>query len=789
MPLPDYVQTAADQKQSSGLPDYVQQAIAEQDKIEPGPAIPGESISTITGRPTTGQELRGGFNPDYAASESFVRPTLEAGGMIAGSLIGSGVGPEGTLAGAGLGYAGGKKVADILYEEPKGLVEESIQSAKDVATGAAMEATGQLIAPAFYAVKSGGKWVFNKISQPIKQVFSKVAVEQTAGDIFIANTSEGAIYAKNADEVAKIQKEIPGLKFTIGQKTNDPNLIKLERTQIRRPGLGAEASTEQIAKNNEALRKYYAKNFAGEENIDDLVKNLGRTREQLATGITQAEKSVMAKAEKIPVSEPEQTGQRIVENLRTGKQAAKTKAGELYGKIPQTKIDITDMLSEFKKIQQPMSRFEDKGNIPDLIGIVRNAFKDENLKKLSLEDLQGLRSELLSQSRQTRSAINPNERLASRLSRAADAVQKAIVSAESGSPELMAANKFYRKDYAEVFKQGTVGDILQPGVRGESTKIPLAKIPGKIWDNRNLTAADQFIKAAGDDATGIMRDHAGYDLLQKVTDSEGKVIRTKLNLWLSRNRPILKKFGMENDFNNLTKAQSVADEAVKSAAAYEKSVAGRILKADPDKAIAAAFTGKNQVKEARKLLRMVGQDKAAKAGLQKAYADFLMNKIQTTAKDIAGNPIVSNAQFQKLMRDSMPVMRVIYKDAPGKIKALNTMHKAYEIAVRNTKSPIGGGSDTAENILTELGKVNVLYRPATIARGILSIFKKHGDQKINDLITRAIFDPDYAQSLVKAAKAKNVSEMTTIIDNKIILLDEYKKQKLGQALGGAMAAQ
>lgn len=788
----------------------------------------------------------------------FARPALEGGGAAVGGLIGAGAGlttgpgapvasPVLGVAGGGLGYAIGKKGADLLDEtlglgsntpqvfegKPQGieglitgekkqgfadrLGNEALESVSDIGTGAALEMGGQMLVPAFMAVKAGGKTVFKMVADPVKKAVTQKGMEKAAGQILQANTSAGPIYAKNAAEAAEIEKQIPGLKFTAGQATNDPALIKLERTQMRRPGSGAEMSAEQTARNNEALRIYYQKTFGGKEGIDDLVTNLQGQRAGLQSAEQTARSAAQAEAARLPAVEPSQTGQRIVETLQKGKAGAKAQAKELYDAVPSVKIPVGEMLDDFGQISRPMSKFEDPDGIPDLLGIVKASFKPktphahggglppgtildaagkalpkaELPKVLSLDDLQGLRSELLAQSRSARSAQVPNERLASRLDQAAKAVERAISGAEGtegAGAALKEANRFFRKDYAEVFRQGTVGDILRPGMRGEATKTPLAQIPAKVWNSRNLTAADDFIKATKD-APAIMRDHAAYDLLQNVTDAQGNIVTSKLNGWLARNRPLLKKFGLEGNFAGIAKAQRAADAASAAAGEFERSVAARVLGSDPERAVAAAFSGRNAGAEAANLMKMVSGDKAAKKGLQKAFADHLMTTIQTTAKDAAGNPVISNAAFQKTMAKYAPVMRVLYKDEPAKIAALNTMRKAYEVSVRNTRSPIGGGSDTAENVLTELGKINLLTRSATIVRGLFRIISKHGDDKVNEMVNRALFDPDYAQTLIKATQGKiPEKELQTVIDGKIVQLDAYRNARRAAAVTGMGAA-
>lgn len=763
-----------------------------------------------------------------------VRPALEGLGAGLGGVLGGGAGlvagpgavaasPLLGVTGGALGYAMGKKGADILDEslglrQPRGMLDTALETGGDLATGAALEMGGQAVGAALIPIYRGGKWVFQKAAKPVKKAFTKGGAERAASEILQANTSAGTIYAKSAEEAAEIEKQIPGLKFTQGQRTNDPNLIKLERTQMRRPGNGAGLNAEQIAKNNEALRAYYEKNFGGKEGVDDLVSTLRGQQQGLRQTAEGAQSATQAEAGRLPAVEPPQSGQRIVETLQAGKAGTKAQAKELYDAVPSMKIPVDEMLDDFGQISKPMSKFEDPDGIPDLLGIVKASFKPKNPtshggglpqgtildaagkplpqaelpKVLSLDDLQGLRSEFLAQSRAARSSQVPNERLASRLDQAARSVEKAIKGAEGAEgagAALKEANRFFRKDYAEVFRQGTVGDILRPGVRGEATRMPLAQIPSKIWNARNLSAADDLIKAAPNEASDIMRDHAAYDLLQSVTDSSGNIVTSKLNSWLARNRPLLKKFGMEGDFAGIAKSQKAADAAAKAASEFEKSVAARILNADPEKAVAAAFSGRNAGAEAAKLMQMVAKEPAAKKGLQRAFADHLMTTIQTTAKDVAGNPVISNAAFQKTMAKYAPVMRVLYKNEPQKVKALNTMRRAYEIATRNTRSPIGGGSDTAENIMTELGKINLLSRTATIARGLFKMVSKHGADKANELVNRALFDPDYAQVLIDATRGKiPEKELQTVLDGKIVQLDAYRKARMAQAAAGVGGA-
>lgn len=106
----------------------------------------------------------------YRAGRTVLDPVLEAGGLIGGGIIGSGVTPiAGTVAGAGLGYAGAKGLESIISEiagekePPTTLPQGLIEAGKNVLQGAEMEMGGQI----------GGK-VLPIIGKGIKKVYTGV---------------------------------------------------------------------------------------------------------------------------------------------------------------------------------------------------------------------------------------------------------------------------------------------------------------------------------------------------------------------------------------------------------------------------------------------------------------------------------------------------------------------------------------------------------------------------------------------------------------------------------------
>jgi hypothetical protein len=878
----------------------------------PTPQAPNELKASHT--PAGSQPNQPAVNPAFEAIAPYYRAALEGGGMVAGGTMGAAAGlPTGPgaalagVAGGAMGYAAGKRGADYIDEslglrKPLQLEEVLPQTASDLKTGAMMEMGGQVANKlVFQPVMKYGKLAFDKASELAGAIFTKGGTEKAAGNVIKAATSSGDIYAANAEQAASIEKEIPGLRFSMGQRTNDPNIIKLERAQMRKPGEGANVSSEQIASNNEALRAYYQKNFGAKENIDDLIGSLQRTQETLGTRAQAAQAATDSAAGLLPSSTPQETGQAITGKIQQAKAPVKATMNELEAQIPDYPMEfsatkdairtelqnpkasmqqkaalasfakdmdeiikkgpgthsamgvrrtLTDQISDMtlagkdsaarallqvkEALESDLAAISEKavsGEIKLYRGQVGDPSKLTNALEGHLKQIAELKAKQAPDIKAMQDVLQQNKIPAMRVTHESDASFaerlgkdytnitgkpiptkgaeaeakiaeltsqaneiKAIISElEPGSDVAVAMrtfNKYAREQYFERFKKGAVATATQKGNQITGGRMPMENI-GKQFTTPS--GADDLIRAIGpEEAAQAMKGHFSYDMMKNTTDpATGKIVTAKLNAWIGKNSAALERFGIKGDFAGVQNAQEVADKALAAAAGFEKTAAATILKADPGKAIAAAFSGNNPAAKAAQLMQMVSKDPAAKAGLQRAYSDHMMEQIQTTAKDIVGNPEVSNAAFQRLMAKNSETLKVIYKEEPEKIKALNMMKTAYEISIRNKKSPIGGGSDTAENVLTELGKLSNIPLPRTvsIARGVVKVLTNIGKNNVDDLVTQSLFNPDYAETLIKASRGQiKPEDLTAILNGKIVSADAYRTRAMGQAAAGMGAA-
>jgi hypothetical protein len=363
---------------------------------------------------------------------------------------------------------------------------------------------------------------------------------------------------------------------------------------------------------------------------------------------------------------------------------------------------------------------------------------------------------------QPASVIAANERIA-----AIDAVLEGATPADDVATAYRAA-KDVSKERFDRFGKGAVAEIGKGGNQATGNRLPDALIPAKVF---SLDGADDFIRAVGKEKAATHADqYAAQDLLAKANPMTGEIPAKAVAAWLQKNMTVLRKYGISSKYGTVAKAQGMAEAARMQQAEFNHSIAAKILGSDPDKAIASAMQGnagmhgggvsaKNTSGIIDDLMEKVKGSPQAVKGLQNAFKDFLVDKVETTAKTISGDAIISPAAIQKELVKYAPAMRRLYANDPGKIAALQKVSKAVEIQSRSAKSPIGGGSDTAENLNMSrsiLGRVVDIIPGGGMVRGLaragLGKINDMTAQEVNKVIARALYDPELAQTLVLASK-------------------------------------
>ena len=769
--------------------------------------------------------------------KNIVSPTIESGGAIVGGIVGSGVTPiAGTLAGAGLGYAGAKRLTKggavaLGYDKSETLSESFTEFGKDIPVGAAYEMGGQIVGkvipPVFQAGKKAGKWIGRKVGEtigvlekaaPVKPV--PIPSPRLAGKVYDEFTmqSRGTTLTQpqiehNIGVAKELQSKIPGLKFTQGQLTNDASSVALERSLSKLGGQDMTQSQREFA--NKVLRDYYAKTVSGGGQAGEFAKQVKVTQTQLEGATKEAQDAVQVEINRLSQHIDEQDmGSTIHRTLSAGKQAGRAKAQVLYDKIPDVSVKteqlvgtIDDILKDYDPIVEkstniPMTLLKglrSKLVVKDEGGRILTAAGkpiktvSETVKPMNFGELRKLRSQIMSEVRTAEGSATPNDQYIRRLKMLKAGVEETI---DSLSQRTDRAGELYReassfyKEYTGKYKQGTVADVLSKGRRGEDTKIALANIAGEF---DSLDGIDAFRRAVGSnqEAATAMKDYYSMNLLNKARDPLTGEISTKRAMgWLAQNMGKLKKLGIYDEFGNVAKMKIKADAAGKYLDVYNKSVAGRILESDVDGMVSNAFRGsKDYAQTANELIKMAKGNKAAEAGLKKAFADNIMKQSEVTTLDFfqQGGETISDIEFTKSLakltnqiKKYAPAIKIMYKDEPEKIKAMMDVWKAYNTIGRTAKSPTGGGSDTFELFGKTLDIVAGATAPGKwyAFKTVRDMVNKHGKQKVDHFLRKAMFDPDYAVVLQNIAKGKpySVNNVQRLMTGALVAMDSDKEE-------------
>lgn len=415
---------------------------------------------------------------------------------------------------------------------------------------------------------------------------------------------------------------------------------------------------------------------------------------------------------------------------------------------------------------------------------------------MELQDLIGMKQIFGAKGRQAASGATPNRALAKRYFQAADAVSEAIEAAEgtTGSAAMLKrANAFYRENVLP-FRQYGLGQIMRKGPTGEPTGMSFSQIPGRLWGKGQLSTADQFIKAVGaDNARAIMKDHAAYDLMNKIGAKEN-ITLNMLNTWKSQNGPMLKRFNLENAFDDVFKAQKMVDDARAISKEFEKTVAARLLNMDPETAIGTALGSTYVGKAARELWNVVKGNPAAENGLRKAFGNYAVKKMKDVfdtfhAAAASGAPKIKPREFAKVLNRFKPAEEIFFANAPEKLQALYTMRRGYQIAMRDMQSPIGGGPETAE-VLSHIERWNFLNSKITAVKGVIRSLREHGNDMADEYFQHALFEPEYADTLLKGFRGEfSPKEIKEIIDRQMKdMMMGTAEQAFGKVAGAGMQA-
>lgn len=327
--------------------------------------------------------------------------------------------------------------------------------------------------------------------------------------------------------------------------------------------------------------------------------------------------------------------------------------------------------------------------------------------------------------------------------------------------------------------QPVSGILSEDGVRGRYTMRD-GSVPGSVWNGRpdEFDRVQAALRAGGPEALGVLQDHAAASL-RAAAMVDGVIDPARFARWRTAHAGGLRALpeATQARFADAASAgQAVADAAVARTQALSGAKLGAAAKmlnlSDPEAVTAtvgALFGKPTAIAEMRALAHAVTGNPEARAGLRQAVADYISTKlVSNTEAATSGENLIKGDQFQTFMGENRSALAQVFSAA--EMRTLDAIAEDIHRSSRSANALRTSGSDTAQNQSLVARLFGVVSRnslglaggAAGLAAGhglegagagalvglLLKEWRSVGVERINDLLTRALLDPEVARALL-----------------------------------------
>lgn len=746
-------------------PEYAALSASEQSKALNG--LKTKSFWQGGGRPdAAGTSVSQGPAKWKKTASKVYTPIMEGLGMAGGTIIGGGGGgvaglaggpaapgtvPYGAIAGgvagAGIGYAAGKKGAQVLdvalglgteKPRPTTLSGAATETLRDIAEGSTMEMAGQVGGKMLtgglnklYAAKQKGA-PFSDVRNRYRAAQQFNALQETPSPRL--NTLQKAEGQRTTALVNRLKptmgtaagEQVP-IVPTLGQRQKNYRAAAFEQSRAAKDkGFAAELNLRDAELNKAAVQNLtktlgkpaelpavQAASLTGETQIKGIKKAMApvlskeaqmwadvpeypmpadnfmqKGGDLLEVSLLKSDKAQIRSVMKYAMEQP-----RTVQGLQDVERTIAGMASE--SKNPNTQRLLNSLKSEITKDFDAMGAAAERGDIALSDGRIvypskmRAELKDITTK-LSQEPRSGLEASQVPRLTARRSELT--EKLAN------------LQPAEDVAAKYAAAKKYSREEKFERFFTDTMKSIKDSS---GAARIPTEQVPMRTF---TPTGSKDLVKAVGKEAAAEQTmPHAVEQLVSKTVDASTGVMNVpRATAWMRQNKEALHNLGLTQSVDNIIKGQ--VPRAVESE------------------------------------LSVMAQSKP----------------------DILGNPAVTPLQAAKLIKKYGPSVQKYY-GAKGQQALLDYGHMM-EVIGRNKHVSAMGGSTTAEKLMGDrvtegAEKVAALIAVSTghgwnfssvknLVKSFLAAGLELNEKKIAAMMQEALVNPEAAEVLVKIAKAK-----------------------------------
>jgi hypothetical protein len=604
---------------------------------------------------------------------------------------------------------------------------------------------------------------------------------------------------------------VPGSKPTLYEVTGDKGIGGQERKAFTADtplepdtGGGKTFRTEMEARReaqNEA-RVGEVLDLGGQGDKTAIVDTFRRQREILDQGESFKENVAQAEADRTvgragTTATPEDVGAGLRGPMEESRQRVAEAGNRLYQALDAEGVTVgtgqlkAAVAQHFKDIpENPLSSLERR------IAKVVSGYGG----RLDFETLQQLRSRVAAEARNFQGNDVTRRRftlLKKAIDQAMDDGLQRAVSADLSlvtkvDDALTAAQREANRHWAEYKTAYGPEPVLKKGATESGFKMTEAAIPKASFTPGDTGGARiRAMKAAG--ATDDALAEAAAFSMQKAAIRDGAVDPTAFRRWANAHQsalaelplPVRQRFQSAADAANTLEQVTTAKQT--ALRGFDESAVGKILNtpvADLEKTIKSYLETPSRAHE---LANAVSRDPAAKAGLQRLTADYVLRQFTNASENLSKASLTN-----WLTRNKAQMSAIFGQEGTQRLERLVKDVERSRAQMTVGKDPAGPGTagdmasmmnSASETVMSTLA--HAVGGPAGsvvggLLKGIVGNLKTAGMKDVDAIFARALLDPEFARKLLTKAPALKNERFRKGLGTAIL-----RSSALGAAYGGS----
>ena len=625
-------------------------------------------------------------------------------------------------------------------------------------------------------------------------------------------------------ERAALREDIPGFSPTTAQMSYSPGLASAERSRLAGDKNFAWRYENMQSSNQEAFKDFFARIHGVPRDGATIADTQDALRVILDERIAQSTRAATQKVRAGVGMTSDEAGKVLRAQLNDAEADFRLAADGLFAKVdPGNAIEmplgdiadvvrrqvqdrpVLDAAEDLPSAAVELHRFIDskvRDSVGERAAQMGFAGDDEVVTMLTRDslasstipfnDLRSIRSRIVGDLRAAKRAVGDTRRDVKirRLSELLGAVESTLdtLGTRADAPDIAeayrTANRFYR-DGVQRFRAGAAAAIRANNGSGRMN-IPdnmvgrefFGQGPGGLQKGEDFKAAIVRLNETPEGARWLaspqgqqaLRDDVIYRLAE-TGDTEGRLSLREIQAWRGKHRDALRMFpDIDRETASLEKAQSLLERNAavlkRSAEEVERSAIGRVMNADPDRAVRALLSGPSPAKNVKRLMGLIGDNPEATNGLRRSVIDYIESRSELGKRTLSEVPFMSPFKLRQIRKELKGVLPQIYDREH--LRKLTVAERVAEVVARSERSRVTG-SDTFEKMSAGTPGISAVqlleampgvgWKGRLVARATTGAWKRFRGGINNSMVERlfqdALIDPEAADILywhVRGAK-------------------------------------